>query len=35
MAAPNISDRQSLLVWTMLVIVGTILCLIGWLRYLS
>jgi len=29
------SDRQSLLVWTMLAIVGAILCLVGWQRFFS
>jgi hypothetical protein len=27
------SDRQALLVWTMLSIVGAILCLVGWYRW--
>ena len=27
------SDRQELLVWTMLSIVGAILCLVGWYRW--
>ena len=35
MANTHVSDRQSLLVWTMLVIVGAILCAIGWQRFLS
>ena len=35
MATTHASDRQSLLVWTMLVIVGAILCVIGWGRFFS
>jgi hypothetical protein len=27
------SDRQALLVWTMLSIVGAVLCLVGWYRW--
>ena len=26
-------DRQALLVWTMLSIVGAVLCLVGWYRW--
>ena len=26
-------DRQALLVWTMLTIVGAILCIVGWYRW--
>jgi hypothetical protein len=29
----NTPDRQAMLVWTMLSIVGAILCIIGWYRW--
>lgn len=31
----NSPDRLNLRVWLMLVIVGAVLCLVGWYRYLS
>jgi len=27
------SDRQQMLIWTMLMIVGAILCMVGWYRW--
>lgn len=32
---PNAPDRLNLRVWLMLAIVGAILCVIGWYRYLQ
>src|SRR5947199_1224024 len=29
------SDRQSVLVWVLLVIVGAILCIVGWYRFIA
>jgi hypothetical protein len=33
MSKSEIADRQALLVWSMLSLVGAILCIIGWYRW--
>jgi pimeloyl-ACP methyl ester carboxylesterase len=32
---PKSSDRQSMIVWVLLVIVGAILCIVGWYRFIA
>jgi hypothetical protein len=33
--APETPDRMNTLVWLMLAIVGAVLCILGWYRFLS
>ena len=35
MATPDTHDRQSLLVWVVLVILGLVLSVVGWYRWAS
>ncbi len=32
---PDFSDRLNVRIWVMLVVLGAILCLIGWYRYFT
>ncbi len=34
MASPSDSNRQSRMVWVVLVILGAVLCIVGWYRYM-
>ena len=32
---PDFSDRMNVRLWVLLVVLGAVLCLIGWYRYFS